>query len=941
MADYKHRGSDDALSKYTSAYDKVQRLSAEGNQTREDIKSLEEKIQVADNDYNLSDKEVLELKQKLKSAEAKRISIEEKRENLRKDRQDKSASLSGLKEKFSGAKSDRDSAKKTYLDSVSGNENTKITISKEVVGPSKESLDVYALGDIHGWAPGLTTYLAANELAEIKISGLDVNKNPTKVYPDYNLLSQKGKLIEGQWIDGSTFTPLQEKDRKEIYRGAFSNIEVLPGKTLDKSLFLQVGDLNDRGDYSELNFDIMRKFSLSSGGRAFALIGNHEEMLLRGNYKNWKHNEEESGFFNSLESPGSFRLRHEFLNIKEDVESYHRSVFFSYCAHFAHMLLTQEFVIREMLDEDSRKRYVELTQPALDLGNINDSKLQEIALSNDWKTVEFCFSWLEKIWRSEKPVNVPGAIVLFSVGHVLGLHASINSLNKFFDHKRSSDFKKSFKTKSGAELNLHLYSHVHGSPSPDTDMLWQRDGKTWTAKAPSKKMAESVQKINKHLPHVTNIVQGHEVLSSKDLDIKSHSVIVPSGEVKISNLDVGMTPVYLPTKLENKYDVKRVPNGISIETFGRVPRIQGIEFKTTAALKVVPRIEKRNQPYAVSLYSTKPSKEIARISRDAKGYRMKIIVNDVRIGVNKNGKSLLVEECTFPLQNVTINLYKIVRGWLGSYPEPLGRIALGNLSKVDEKKDPILIQAQKEKDAAEKKAKEAAEKKAKEAAEKKAKEAAEKKAKEDAAKKEKAKKVAEKKAKEDAAKKEKANSEDVEEIQKILDSPDSIDAAKVSVAPSKPEGGIASTARISVTVTPVPQEPPVTKPKKPKTQSSSNITRASDKIVVYVDKMLVEKHSRMLIDKLARKLENVSFIFCDYDLAFLPKNVERIPIDDYNKRISMIKPSTNVFRITTKDTFPELSSEEKKYTISYVDFTGMWKTPHKVLEKFTGVKLDE
>ena len=27
-----------------------------------------------------------------------------------------------------------------------------------------------------------------------------------------------------------------------------------------------------------------------------------------------------------------------------------------------------------------------------------------------------------------------------------------------------------------------------------------------------------------------------------------------------------MTPVYLPTKLENKYDVKRVPNGISIET---------------------------------------------------------------------------------------------------------------------------------------------------------------------------------------------------------------------------------------------------------------------------------------------------------------------------------------------------------------------------------------
>ena len=909
MADYKHRGSRDALSKYTSAYDKVQRLSEEGNQTREDIKSLEEKIQAADQDYNLSDKEVLELKQRLKSAEAKRASIEEKRVNLRKDRQDVSASLSKLKENFSEAKSERDSAKKSYLESVSGNTNSKITLSNEIVGPTKESLDVYALGDIHGWAPGLTSYLAANELAEVTISGLDVNKKPTEVYPDYNLLAQKGKLIEGQWIDGSTFTPLQEKDRKEIYRGAFSNIEVFPGKTLEKSFFLQVGDLNDRGDYSELIFDIMRKLSLSSGGRAFALIGNHEEMLLRGNYKNWIHNEEESGFFNSLESPGSFRLRNEFLNIKEDVENYRRSVFFSYCAHFAHMLLTQEFVIREMLDEDSRKRYVEMTQPALNLGNITDSKLKEIALSNSWDTVEFCFSWLEKIWRSEKPVNVPGAIVIFSVGHVLGLHASINSLNKFFDHKRSSDFKKSFKTKSGAELNLHLYSHVHGSPSPDTEMLWQRDGKTWTGKSPSKKMGEAVLKINKHLPHVTNIIQGHEVLSGKDLGIKSHSVNVPSGEVKISNLDVGMTPMYLPTKLENKYDVKRVPNGISIETFGRAPRIQGAEFKTTDSLVIAPRIEKRNQPYIVSLFSTKPSKEIARISRDKKGYRIKVISNDVRIGAKKNGKSLLVDEVNFPLQKVTINLYKIVRGWWASYPEPLGRIGLGRISKLDEKKDPILIQAQKEKEEAEKKAKE----------------------------------EAEKKAKQEAEKKEQAKSENVEEIKRILDSPDANDADKGSVSPAAAlEGGIATTARISVKVTPVPRKRPTKEPREPETESSSNITQASDKVVVYVDKMLVDKHNRLLMEYLVRKLENVNFIFCEYNLAFLPENAQRMISEEYNKQISIIKPSTNVFRITTKEEYTNLKDEEKKYTISYEKFPRLRHSNFvKVMKEFTGVKLDE
>ena len=187
-------------------------------------------------------------------------------------------------------------------------------------------------------------------------------------------------------------------------------------------------------------------------------------------------------------------------------------------------------------------------------------------------------------------------------------------------------------------------------------------------------------------------------------------------------------------------------------------------------------------------------------------------------------------------------------------------------------------------------------------------------------------------------KKEQAKSENVKEIQRILDSPDANDADKASVSPAAaPEGGIATTARISVKVTPVPRKRPIKEPREPKTESSSNITQASDKVVVYVDKMLVNKHNRLLMEYLVLKLENVNFIFCEYNQAFLPKNAQKMISEEYNKQISIIKPSTNVFRITTKEEYTNLNDEEKKYTISYEKFP-RWKHSQfvKVMKEFTG-----
>ena len=96
------------------------------------------------------------------------------------------------------------------------------------------------------------------------------------------------------------------------------------------------------------------------------------------------------------------------------------------------------------------------------------------------------------------------------------------------------------------------------------------------------------------------------------------------------------------------------------------------------------------------------------------------------------------------------------------------------------------------------------------------------------------------------------------------------------------------------------------------------------------------------MEYLVRKLENVNFIFCEYDLAFLPENAQRMTSEEYNKQISTIKPSTNVFRITTKEEYPKLKDKEKEYTISYENFPRLRHRQFvKVMKEFTGVKLDE
>ena len=188
MAGYNYRGSGDAVKEYDLAYEEVQKLSDEGNVIRQNLQETESKIQEASERFSITDQEVIDLSRKLELAKNKRRVIEKEVEEIRKSKSKIDSELVDVKEKFSSAKQARNDAKAKYLNSIPKPQAAKVKMDMEIRGPSSTELDVYALGDIHGWAPGLTAYLAEHKLAEVFNCGTSFKDSPSAVYPDYGAL---------------------------------------------------------------------------------------------------------------------------------------------------------------------------------------------------------------------------------------------------------------------------------------------------------------------------------------------------------------------------------------------------------------------------------------------------------------------------------------------------------------------------------------------------------------------------------------------------------------------------------------------------------------------------------------------------------------------------------------------------------------------------------
>ena len=443
--------------------------------------------------------------------------------------------------------------------------------------PKKPITKVHALGDLHGWAPGLITYLTHHQLAKIEINGRATYK------------SKKGKLsIDAKAMKELFPHPLEYKNKNSFFSGAgllgldlddgegpwkhghFDiKAEWIGNKTDPNACFVQIGDVFDRSDYNELGAEILRQLIIQAPMRVFVLVGNHEQFMLEGDYENWFYNESRWAFDSDKHRNGDLGFHTRFhpqtygWTARQAEDTGPRQVFRQYQAATAVLYLTQACALRNAL------------------GKTVDGVDSKIILEGGFSAYQYAFAWLKDKLRSAtitSPNKLPGAYTALGLGHTLFVHAEVAG----FSEKNTVDSLEFFIAPPNRKDPLFvasLYRQVNAgiNSSPDFPLLWERNSSHGaSSNPPSPACAEYIQNLVEKLPGIRHYVHGHTPVpgvswfNDQPSGVVSYvardSTKAPSrskSSVRIHMIDEGICPVYY-TGREPPFDPSRIPVGLQV-----------------------------------------------------------------------------------------------------------------------------------------------------------------------------------------------------------------------------------------------------------------------------------------------------------------------------------------------------------------------------------------
>ena len=414
--------------------------------------------------------------------------------------------------------------------------------------------DVHVLGDLHGWAPGLITYLITHKLATIRINGMLLGSEGLVDERAMNNLFARDSSMSSSALPsaGLLGRPLYD----ECVNGTGHYNVFVRWTGLESTGFVQLGDVVDRSDHSELACEILRQLLIDAPGNVFVLLGNHEQFLLENEYDNWHLNEVRNAVIDGRHAPKKWAKKHlRFLGTREQDEvARSKSIFKAYKDSAELLYLTQAAAQQVGLGFDH---------------NLEDSDIA-LLLSNGWKPYQSIQSLSKKY--SQKGVAFPGAFTSLVIGETL------------FHHAEPSQQMSSLASEMNWEKQLGWLSYIHGGNnlqnSPHSYLLWSRGASTG-AESNRPASQDAIEQISIHWPGLYNIVHGHTpTVTLSEFEHVSGGRSTPvsylaensnstpkfgkASRVRIYNIDEGMAPVYYNGK-ENPDDPLRVPVGLRLE----------------------------------------------------------------------------------------------------------------------------------------------------------------------------------------------------------------------------------------------------------------------------------------------------------------------------------------------------------------------------------------
>ena len=424
---------------------------------------------------------------------------------------------------------------------------------------------VHSLGDLHGWAPGLITYLIRHQLAKIEIDGYPMQTENGDLHVENLNAAFQSPIVKwpppksglkshpgGEWYG------VQNKGHGAIKARWIADPSVA---------FVQVGDIFDRADHSELAAEILRQLIVDAPGRVFVLVGNHEQFMLENDFSNWAHNEVRSAYNNHVKPEKGARAHFRFYNPAIDQDEMMEEVFSRYKSSVWTLFLTQGAVLKELgwLENDLAQAWN--FKGMLDTG---------------WSPYERANTLSKNVKKGE---SIPGAISALTMndilfhhaepaahqanrdGHLLELHKTISTQH----HPALNEFK----------IQMYRYGGESLHDSEDQRLLWAR-GSSSGANSGNPAAQEHLDDLANNWPGLHRIVHGHTptvglsefntVTSgesrpvSYNADANHHQPIKGrANNVRVHNIDEGMSPVYFAHSKDDPYDPCRVPIGLRME----------------------------------------------------------------------------------------------------------------------------------------------------------------------------------------------------------------------------------------------------------------------------------------------------------------------------------------------------------------------------------------
>lgn len=396
---------------------------------------------------------------------------------------------------------------------------------------------VIAVGDIHGWAPGLINLINSQTNFAIELMGHKLDKDMIfRRFPDPLEAKRRGRHLPRVGINGH---PLRENAEPTPYDGL-----LVYGTNNDK-LIVQVGDLIDRGDHSEVVLELMRQILIYSPGSSLSIIGNHEAWIIEGDYSNWKSNEDRFRMY-GRPRPGT-TIHDPLMTGATNLDDSMEISFQVLEGALGALLLTQHFSIIEGMSDSDRDEFSNHYDKSFSCLPMSVASLRKSVLKGGWDLHENGRTAL-RTWRNEsmsKELFIPGAFNIISIGGIAFCHAEPNGLS----HPQSKLNNLSGKYDwCGHEIHL-LFTRMSNSTILDLPLLNAR------SKENNDKVVEGLEMLRKFIPELENYVHGHT--PHNDEPITNFSV--DGKTVNVVNCDRGMTPIYRALRHDNPYETSIVP----------------------------------------------------------------------------------------------------------------------------------------------------------------------------------------------------------------------------------------------------------------------------------------------------------------------------------------------------------------------------------------------